>query len=184
MNKFILVALFIFFYINVNAQYYSAKEFSKETAAFYAKSFLFKEVFDSTSDVTVFDLIPLAAANSGELTTLFYKTKDNKKEGLILGFWGNKWNKYGVEYKGYMYKNFPKEEAVNLLYSIKLTIEEMKNELENENANLHFKLNDIDFLVSKSNGGYDLRLFWKDFDATWEQTAFERSLKRFMKNSK
>lgn len=182
--KFIFSLLFILFLqLNTNAQYYAAKEYSKETSAYFAKEFLFREVFDVTTDVTIFEVVPLAAANSGELTTLFYKTKDGKKEGLVLGFWGDKVNKYGVYYKGYEFKNYNKEYATNLLFSIKTIVEDLKNDWQTENTNLHFKLDDIDFLVTKSNDSFHLRLFWGNFDATWEQTAFERSLRRFMKNS-
>jgi hypothetical protein len=42
----------------------------------------------STNQVVPFEVIPLAAASSGELTTLLYKCDSKQKEGLILGFYG------------------------------------------------------------------------------------------------
>jgi hypothetical protein len=179
--KIKILLFFIFFSNFAKGQYSSSKEWSKESAQFYAKEFLFKEVLDSTKEVTIFELVPLAAANSGELTTLFYKTLDGKKEGLILGFFGNMVNEFGLQYKGYRYKNIEKESAVNILESVKSNIENLKLYWEKEDFNLHFKINDLDFLVFKITGGYELRVFWNDFDATWEQTAFERSVKRFKK---
>jgi hypothetical protein len=187
MKKYILFIAIILCSTISYGQYYAAKEFSKETASFYAKSFLFNEVFDSTdaiNDIIVFDVLPLAAANSGELTTVFYKTKKGNKEGLLLCFWGDKWNKYGVVYKGYSFKNLNKEIALDLMSFITSTVEGYKYDLGNDETNLHFKKEGINFLISKSNNGYDIRLFWENFDATWEKTAFERSVKRFIKNAK
>ena len=53
-----------------NKNYFVAKEFNKEIALFNAKSFLFKNVFDTKESVDKFEVIPLASTNSGELKTL------------------------------------------------------------------------------------------------------------------
>jgi len=51
---------------------FQAKEFSKEISLFKAKKFLINNVLDIDNTNTQFEAIPLAAASSGELTTLFY----------------------------------------------------------------------------------------------------------------
>ncbi len=76
-----------------------AKEFSKEIALFNTKSFLFRDVLGISSDIVQFEVIPLAASNSGELTTLLYRCESKNKEGLVLGFYGNYWNKFGAVIK-------------------------------------------------------------------------------------
>ncbi len=70
---------------------WAAKEFSK-IAQFRAKSFLFRNVLGVTENISKFELIPIAAASSGELTTLLYKATDKDKEGMLLGFFGDYWN--------------------------------------------------------------------------------------------
>ncbi len=52
-----------------------AKEYSKEISLFKSKEFLFTHVLGSIETESVdFEIYPLAAASSGELTTLFYKS--------------------------------------------------------------------------------------------------------------
>ena len=80
-----LFMIFVFYLVPCNAQWYT-KEFSKDIALYKAKAYLFMDVLGSTPDVTKFEVIPLAAASSGELTTLLYKCESKQKEGLVLGF--------------------------------------------------------------------------------------------------
>lgn len=163
-----------------------AKEFSKEVALYNSKNFLFKSVLGSTEQIEKFEIIPLAAASSGELTTLLYKSDAKQKEGLILGFYGNYWNNAGVVYQGYAFKNFEKNEAIKFLNKIQDAINENSKYLqdENDNNNIYFKYDDIDVLIW-SNGfksqDYIIRLFWNGFDSSWEKLAFDRSKRRFEK---
>lgn len=163
-----------------------AKEFSKDIALYNAKEFLFKKILGSTTEVVQFEIIPLAAASSGELTTLLYKCENKQKEGLVLGFYGNYWNDAGVLYQGYAFKNFEKNEAIEFLNKIQTAIEDNKKfiDQEAENNNIFFKYNDIDILICSSSPGYTIRLFWNGFDSSWEKTAFERSKRRFEKKIK
>jgi hypothetical protein len=177
----------IFAQVKVNSNnIWTAKEFSKEISLFKSKEFLFKTVLESTEKVTPFEVIPLAAASSGELTTLLYKCEAKQKEGLILGFYGNYWNEAGVLYQGYSFKNLEKDKAIEFLNKIVTSIEENKKFLnENgDNNNIYFKYDDMDVLIWTNMGSYTIRIFWQGFDSTWEKTAFERSKRRFEKKIK
>ena len=114
MKKYIILLTLLGFFNTSYTQYRTIKDWSKETAVYYAKEFLFRNILDKTDftdSVAIFDIIPLAAANSGELTTIFYRTTDGKKDGLILSFWGDKVNEYGVLLKEYSYINLDKNAA-------------------------------------------------------------------------
>jgi hypothetical protein len=160
-----------------------AKEFSKEVALYNSKNFLFKTVLGSTEQIEKFEIIPLAAASSGELTTLLYKSEAKQKEGLILGFYGNYWNNAGVLYQGFAFKNFEKNEAIKFLSKIQDAIDDNRKYLqdENDNNNIFFKYDDIDVLIWYNSNDYTIRLFWNGFDSSWEKLAFDRSKRRFEK---
>lgn len=167
--------------------YWMAKEFSKDIALFKAKSYLFKNVLGTSEKVTKFEIIPLAAASSGELTTLLYKCEEKNKEGLVLGFYGNYWNDAGVLYQGFAFKNFDKNQAFDFLNKIESAIEANQKWMKEngDNNNIYFSYDDIDILITSSSFGiYNIRLFWEGFDSTWEKTAFERSKKRFERKIK
>lgn len=177
----------IYSQVKVNSNnIWTAKEFSKEISLFKSKEFLFKNVLESTEKVTPFEVIPLAAASSGELTTLLYKCEAKQKEGLILGFYGDYWNESGVLYQGYSFKNLEKDKAIEFLNKIVTSIEENKKFLNDnsDNNNIFFKYEDMDVLIWTNAGTYSIRIFWQGFDSTWEKTAFERSKRRFEKKIK
>ena len=163
-----------------------AKEFSKDVALYNSKKFLFKDVLGSTTEIVQFEVIPLAAASSGELTTLLYKCESKQKEGLVLGFYGNYWNDSGVVYQGYGFKNLTKTQAIEFLTKIQEAIDNNYKFLKDEtdNNNIYFKYDDIDVLIWASQQSYTIRLFWNGFDSSWEKTAFDRSKRRFEKKIK
>ncbi|MBW7891705.1 MAG: hypothetical protein H3C48_11930, partial [Chitinophagaceae bacterium] len=133
-----------------------------------------------------FEISSLAAASSGELTTLLYKCDSKKKEGLILGFFGNYWNDAGVLYQGYAFKNFEKDKAIEFLNKIQQAIDDNNKFLKSDpdNNNIYFQYDDLDVLIWSSAVTYTIRVFWKEFDSTWEKTAFERSKRRYEKKTK
>jgi hypothetical protein len=184
---FLLSVTYTFSQVRVNSNnIWTAKEFSKEISLFKSKEFLFKNVLESSEKVTPFEVIPLAAASSGELTTLLYKCEAKQKEGLILGFYGDYWNEAGVLYQGYSFKNLEKDKAMEFLNKIVTSIEENKRFLNDngDNNNIFFKYDDMDVLIWTNAGTYTIRIFWQGFDSTWEKTAFERSKRRFEKKIK
>jgi hypothetical protein len=165
---------------------WSAKEFSKEISLFKAKEYLITSVLEPSTEVVTFEIEPLAAASSGELTTLIYKCDTQQKEGLILGFYGDYWSETGVLYQGYSFKNLDKPEATEFLIKIQQSIEAQIHFLrENpDNHNIFFIYDDLEVLIYVSmTGSYQIRIFWDGFDSTWEKTAFERTKKRFEKKS-
>lgn len=181
---FLIVNNLISSQVKVNSNnIWTAKEFSKEISLFKSKEFLFKNVLGSTELIVPFEVIPLAAASSGELTTLLYKCEEKQKEGLILGFYGDYWNEAGVLYQGYSFKNLEREKAIEFLNKVVTSIEENKKFLNenSDNNNIYFKYDDMDVLIWTNMGSYSIRIFWQGFDSTWEKTAFERSKRRFEK---
>jgi len=183
----ILINNFLFSQVKTNNNnVWVAKEYSKDVALYNSKNFLFKNVLGSTTEIVQFEIIPLAAASSGELTTLLYKCENKQKEGLVLGFYGNYWNDAGVLYQGYAFKNFEKEQAIEFLNKIQTAIEDNKKFINDEadNNNIFFRYDDIDVLIWSSSQNYTIRLFWHGFDSSWEKTAFDRSKRRFEKKIK
>lgn len=89
--KFNLILLFtlvcnsVIAQISANRQetflgFIAAKEFSKSIALYKAKSFVINEIIGgATSDIVKFEVDPLVASNSGELTTLVYKCSEKIK---------------------------------------------------------------------------------------------------------
>lgn len=190
--KFICILLFMnstFLHSQTMAKsnnIFTAKEFSKDIALYNSKKFLFKDVIGSSEEIIQFEVIPLAAASSGELTTLLYKCESKQLDGLVLGFYGNYWNEAGVLYQGFAFKNLEKKKAIDFLNKIENAIESNSKFLKdnNDNNNISFKYEDIDVLIWTTLGSYTIRIFWNGFDSTWEKTAYERSKRRFERKIK
>lgn len=190
--KFICILLFInsnFLHCQTMVKsnnIFTAKEYSKDIALYNSKKFLFKDVIGSSEEIVQFEVIPLAAASSGELTTLLYKCESKQLDGLVLGFYGNYWNEAGVLYQGFAFKNLEKKKAIDFLNKIENAIESNSKFLKdnNDNNNISFKYEDIDVLIWTTMGSYTIRVFWNGFDSTWEKTAYERSKRRFERKIK
>lgn len=189
-QKFIFITLTILFTHSVNSQVkqndfnlFQAKEFSKDISLFKAKTFLTHNVLETSEKTIQFETIPLAAASSGELTTLLYKCESQNKEGLILGFFGDYWNDAGVTFQGYGFKNLSKDQAYEFLTKIETEIEKNQDFLKdnNDNNNIVFIYDDLKVMIWTTSGSYLIRIYWNDFDSTWEKTSFERSKRRFEK---
>jgi hypothetical protein len=167
---------------NQNNLFY-AKEFSKEISLYKAKAFVFQSVLGS---VVKFEIDPLAATSSGELTSLVYSCEKLGKEGLLLGFYGNYWNESGVVYQGYGFKNLPVEKALELLKKIDevKSINDRYLSEDPNNTNVCFTFDDMSFIIYKYNSVTTIRVFWNTFDAEWQEIAFKRTKRRFEKKVK
>lgn len=163
--------------------YGNEKEFSKDIALVKAKYFLFNDVFGKSDKVSPFEVIPLAASNSGELTTLLYKSDEYSKEGIVLGFYGDFVNEAGVRYQRYAHKNLNKEEAIAFLDKISSALTEYNKFLkkDTDSNNIYFSFKDIDVLISYSGLTQVIRLYWNGFDSTWNSTAYYKAIRRFEK---
>jgi len=160
---------------------FQAKEFSKDISLFKAKTFLIHNVLKTSESTSQFEAIPLAAASSGEMTTLLYKCESQNKEGLILGFYGDYWNDAGVVFQGYGFKNLSKEQAFEFLNKIESEIDKNNKFLKsnNDSNNIVFEYDDLKVVIWTTSGSYLMRIYWKGFDSTWEKTSYERSKRRF-----
>jgi len=160
---------------------FQAKEFSKDISLFKAKTFLIHNVLKTSESSSQFEAIPLAAASSGEMTTLLYKCESQNKEGLILGFYGEYWNDAGVVFQGYGFKNLSKDQAFEFLNKIESEIDKNNKFLKsnNDSNNIVFEYDDLKVVIWTTSGSYLMRIYWNGFDSTWEKTSYERSKRGF-----
>lgn len=162
--------------------YFVAKEFSKDIALYRAKDFVVKNILGKNDAVVEFEMDPLAATASGEVTSLVYNCRALKKEGLILGFFGSRWNDAGVIYQAYAFKELPSNKAVELMNKIETVIKEKSKYLNAEpnSNNIYFSYDDMTFIITM-NVTTEIRIFWEGFDASWEGVAFKRTKRRLLK---
>ena len=170
----------------------SSKPYNKDIAEYRAKAYLIKNVLNNDAKPILFEMEALSSASSGELTSLYYSnvlgiksSVQNKKEGLILGFFSDRWNPQGVIFNQYNFKNIPEINAKELLQLISLNIDIFNSiNVENQNNyNFYFEFDDLIVLLYKINGSLKIRVFWGDFDADWDSTAFNRTFRRFLKKT-
>jgi len=166
----------------ISKSYISAKEFSKDIALFRAKEFVVNNVFGPSKAAIQFEIDPLAAASSGELTSLVYRCDELNKEGLILGFFGNARTSAGVAYQEYSFKNLPAVNAMELLNKLETVIKDNSKFLNSDSNsnNVYFSYDDLTFIIS-FDGQTNIRVFWNGFDASWDGTAFKRTKRRLLK---
>lgn len=184
LSLFLLTSTFVSAQVSLSkGGIFYAKEFSKDISLYNAKIFVMNEVLGPATQVVKFEIDPLAASNSGELTTLVYRCSEKAKEGLILGFYGNRWNDAGVVYQAYAFKNMPLADANDFIEKIeKITRENFKYlDSDNDNNNIYFSFKDITIMVYAKALITKLRVFWNGFDAEWEWTTFMKTKKRLAK---
>ena len=102
--KFVLIIVSL--YSNTTFAQYSTKESlfakvcSKDECLSKSKNFVITEVLgDYSTTAKKVEMDALTASNSGELTTIYYKSEDKNKEGLVLCFFGSRWNDAGVSFQ-------------------------------------------------------------------------------------
>ena len=150
--------------------------FSCGKPCFMYKSKASCDLLGASNAVVKFEIDPLAATASGELTSLVYKCEELNKEGLILGFYGDYWNDAGVVYQGYGFKNLPKEKALELLQKLEEAKENFNKYLsdDTDNNNIYFTYDDLTFLIYKSTETR-IRVFWKTFYGNGKLLRIEES---------
>lgn len=157
------------------------KIWSKEISLYKAKVFVLNNVLDSTNDIVKFQVTPLAASTSGELTTLIYDCKQQNKIGLVLVFYGDYWNNSGVLYQGYSFKQYPKSKAIALLERLSKTINENYKYLntDKDDFNITYKEDDLTFVIyNVSLNQTKIRIFWNGFDAEWDASSLYKTLQK------
>jgi len=183
-----LTLLLCFYSLGIFAQttndtgIYYAREFSKDKALYKAKEFVMEEIIGLETNVIKFNVDPLAETSSGELISLAYACEEKNMDGLVLGFFGNRWDNSGVFYQAFAFKNLPKKEAIEMLTKLNDEIELNAKYLsaDSDNNNIYFQYEDITFLIYRDSG-IKIRVFWQDFDAEWESNSFSRTKRRFEK---
>lgn len=181
--KFIILLASLFITSSVYSQipksFSLSKHWSKEISLYRAKAFVLKEVLDTTNEVVKFRVSPLAASNSGELTTLIYDCQQQNKFGILLIFYGDYWNDAGVLYQGYGFKQLERNKAITIFKRLSTTIHE-NYKFINENRddfNLTYHDGDMTFLIyNTSASSTKVRVFWNGFDAEWDATSLYKTL--------
>ena len=163
--------------------FFAAKEFNKEIALRLTKSHLVKNVIEPSKSITKFDVYPLAASNSGEITSVAYRCREANKEGLVLCFFNDSWNNAGVIYSGYAFKNLALPKAQELLNEIETAInkENIYISKDNDNNNICFAYEDMVLIIYKIPAGIVIRIFWNGFDSEWNYSAFMKTQKSLAK---
>ena len=171
--------------VSVSTGLYFAKEFSKDQALYKAKDYVMQNIIGIEKKLIKFDIDPLAATSSGELTSLVYGCDEKNLSGLVLGFYGNRWNSSGVTYQAYAFKNLPENKALEILSKLDKYIEDESKYLsaDSDNNNMFFQYDDMTFLIYR-DGSVKIRVFWNGFDSEWESTAFGRTKRRFERKIK
>jgi len=161
-----------------------ANEFSKEESLYKAKEFIMTSTLGVTDEPAKFETFALAAATSGELTSLVYRSEEKHKEGLLLAFYGMQVNEAGLRIQGYGFKDLPKAKAVELLARLDAVLEKHTSYLrsDSDNNNLYFKYDDLTFLLYAPSGmEVRMRVFWGQFDSEWNISAFHKTERRMAK---
>ncbi len=166
--------------------YFMAKSYSKEISVSKAKAFVINDILGLKDDVGRFEIEALAASSSGELTSLIYNCPDKNKSGLILCFYNDYWNDNGVSYQGYKFKDIPKEDAIRLFATLdSVGYANEKYLQEDHDANIFFTFQDITFLLYNGwSAGSPIRVFWGNFDADWQASAYNKTEDKFKKKFK
>ena len=97
MKKKLIFTISFILYNSISAQVsttsgnWFAKEWNKELSVFYGNAYLTKNVFKYNADnILRFETDPLAASNSGEITTVLYKTENGDNDRVFHITYGTK----------------------------------------------------------------------------------------------
>ena len=143
-----------------------------------AKTYFIKEILNSPKQVIQFEFDRIASSTSGVLTSFIYKCPEKNKKGLILAFYGDYWNDAGDIYKGYIFKDLPKEKAIEFLSKVAETVEKQRDFLsKTSNSNVYIEYDDMTIVISK-NMETKIQILWNGFDPDWESWAFTRTKRR------
>lgn len=163
-------------------------EYDKEFALYYGKYFLMTDVLgEPNSNYSKFELDPLTASNSREITTIYYNSPEKKSEGLVFGFFDEYWNRSGIGFRGYAFKALNKQEATQLINKIENIIDSERKFLNADDNvnNIYFKFKDMTVLVYRAGPlAGRIRIFWNGFDAEWENSKFNKTKRRFVRATK
>lgn len=161
----------------------SKKEFAKEISHYRSKEYIANQIIGSAEGKVVsFETESLAADDSGGLISVAFNCTERNERGLLLAFFGDVRNEFGVESMGYAFKYIPLEDAQALFKRMDQIKEDHKKYLtaDDDINNLYFEFDDIKFIAYKK-GSVEMRVFWNGFEVAWEKTAINRTKRRLDK---
>lgn len=159
---------------------YPAREFSRDVLLNRAKAFVMNDILGKSNGTIRFELDPQTATKAGDLSALVYKCESQNKEGLLLGFFGDRQSN-GVVSSAYGFKNLPKTKALELIDRIETTLDEQGRFIgrDPDDNNVYFAYEDVTFLIYNTGSTRRIRIFWNSFDAEWDLATLRRVETRF-----
>lgn len=196
----VLVLLFMFHYSDSNSQMWGGlfnenRKYNQDITLYESKRFVIDSIIGRSSSPVYLEIDAIAAAKSGELTTIVYSCDSLKRKGVVFCFWSDFWNKYGTDFKGFKYKRLTNDEAYTLIKMIlnevgkfsKRTYSGMSymGGLMVDGGETYFDYLGMTILLTGNKEGVsNIRLFWGDFDAEWNIGDVERMKKRLDQKNK
>jgi len=161
----------------------SQKELSKEISQFRSKEYIIDEIIGDVGEkVVTFETESLASDDSGGIISVAFNCDEVDERGLLLAFFGDHRNQYGVASTAYAFRYIPLEKAQNLLTRITQVKDDNKKYMSDESDvnNVYIQFEDIKFVLYRDNGE-NIRVFWNGFEVIWEKTAYNRTRRRLDK---
>jgi len=160
------------------------KELAKEISQFRSKEFIVNYIIGPAESKEIkFEIESLASDNSAGLISLAFNCLEVNKKGLLLAFFGDNRNEYGVMSRAYAFRYIPLQEARELLNRIDEVKEKNKEYLTSnwDVNNVYIEYEDIKFVIYNGVGGLIIRTLWNGFEVEWEKVAFDRTKRRLNK---
>ncbi len=195
----IFIILLIIVSHNSWAQYASLlfgdmKKYNQQVNLFESKRYIIDSIYGKSRTPVYIEIDAMTASSSGELTTLVHSCDSIRKKGVVFVFWGEYWNKYGVDYKGYKYKQLTFDQTIKLTDFILSEAEKFKTRkyknfekysFSSDGGETYFDYLDMTILLTGNREGVNnIRIFWGDFDATWDMASLEKTAKRVKQKAK
>ena len=155
------------------------KEYSSLGAFLKGKKYIMDSVYgDPGINIQKIYIDGLPGNGWNELTTIYYNGEE--KEGIVLGFFDQVSNEYGLKFYQNIYKNLNKEEAISFFRTLDLIKDRERDYLSENNGenNIYFKIGDLTFLLFL-DGGYNIVVFWDRYVSNWGGTSFEKMRRKF-----
>ncbi len=155
------------------------KEYSSQNAFLKGKKYIMDSVYgDPGINIQKIYIDGLPGNGWNELTTIYYNGEE--KEGIVLGFFDQVSNEFGLRYYQNIYKNFDRDEAISFFRTLDLIKDRERDYLNDENGenNVYFKIGDLSFLLYLS-GGYQIVVFWDKYVSNWGGPSFEKMRRKF-----
>ena len=150
-----------------------AQAFSKDISDYLTKVYIARDILKlKENEITGFEIDAVAAAKSGELTTVLYNCPKTNQKGMVLVFWNKGYYNLGL----YSFYHFEYDDALIMMQRISGAIENNKEILDEVNTSV-LKSNDIHFIFAGSN----IRLVWGEYDSLWDKSNFRTTYKKFDK---